>query len=206
MADPYKILGVGPDVSDAELRAAYRRQVRLHHPDHNGGSVESARRFEAVQEAYTAVLAMRRDHAAGQAKQARATSAPSGSPNIESRLADLERELRAAKAARERSREAAREAAREARERARQAAREATQTERPDDPGRPSDEELGYIKTDDSFSKILSDAAAGLSERFSDASDKLSEVNREHHVTQSVADLIDELGSRLTGEKRDRKP
>jgi hypothetical protein len=164
--------------------------------------VESARRFEAVQEAYTAVLAMRRNHAAGQAKQARATSAPSGAPDVESRLADLERELRAAKAARERSRQAAHEA----RERARQAAREATQAERANDPGRPSDEELGYIKTDDSLSKILTDAAAGLSERFSDASEKLSEVNREHHVTQSVADLIDELGSRLTGEKRDRKP
>ena len=38
-----------------------------------------------------------------------------------------------------------------------QAAREAT------DGKRPSDEELGYIKTDDSFSKIFSDAVSELS-------------------------------------------
>ena len=36
---------------DDELHAAYRHLVQLHHPDHNNGSPESARRFEAVQEA-----------------------------------------------------------------------------------------------------------------------------------------------------------
>jgi curved DNA-binding protein CbpA len=40
--DPYVTLGVARDAGDAELRAAYRRLVQLHHPDHNGGSVESA--------------------------------------------------------------------------------------------------------------------------------------------------------------------
>ena len=38
MTDPYKVLGISHSASDAEIRAAYRRQVQLHHPDHNGGS------------------------------------------------------------------------------------------------------------------------------------------------------------------------
>jgi curved DNA-binding protein CbpA len=178
--DPYEILGVGRSVSDAELRAAYRRLVQLHHPDHNGGSAQSARRFEEVQEAYAAVTDQRRH--AGSARPRRPSAGPSpraeGDPHLETRLADLERELKDANAARERARRAAREAAR------------ATSTTR--DAGRASDEELGYVSSDDSFSKILSDAAAELSDRFSDT--------REHPVRKRVADLIDELGSKLTGE------
>ncbi|MGB0093634.1 MAG: J domain-containing protein, partial [Solirubrobacteraceae bacterium] len=57
--DPYQTLGVGPTVSDRELRSAYRRLVLLHHPDHNGGSAESARRFEEIQEAYAQVTRLR---------------------------------------------------------------------------------------------------------------------------------------------------
>jgi hypothetical protein len=34
---------------------------------------------------------------------------------------------------------------------------------------RPSDEELGYVRTDDSFSKILADARAELADRISEA-------------------------------------
>lgn len=184
--DPYEILGVGRSASDAELRAAYRRLVQLHHPDHNGGSAESARRFEEVQEAYAAAREQRLH--AGSAPPRRPSAGPRPSagrppradtdPHLETRLADLERELNEANAARERARRAARDAAR------------ATSTKR--DGRRASDEELGYVSTDDSFSKILSDAAAELSDRFSDT--------REHPVRKRVADLIDELGSKLTGE------
>ena len=53
--DPYTVLGVEPGVSDEELRSAYRRLVQLHHPDHNNGSAEAARRFEAVQEAWAEI-------------------------------------------------------------------------------------------------------------------------------------------------------
>jgi curved DNA-binding protein CbpA len=214
-SDPYTTLGVSPGASDAELRAAYRRLVQLHHPDHNGGSPESALRFEEVQEAYAQVLRLRRrGDAAGaprpgaarstgtRAGAARASSARPGAttpprptdPDLESRLADMERELQTARAARER-------AQREAREAARQAAQAA---------GRPraSDEDLGYVTTDDSLSKILADAAAGLSERVGELSEHLADARLEHlagaarerPVTKRVADLIDELGSRLTGE------
>ncbi len=58
-SDPYRTLGVSSGVSDAELRAAYRRAVQRYHPDHNGGSTESARRFEEVQDAYATIREMR---------------------------------------------------------------------------------------------------------------------------------------------------
>ena len=100
------------------------------------------------------------------------------------RLADLEQQLKAARETRERDLKAARAA----RDRARRAAREAAS-----EPAskRASDEELGYVTTDDSFSKILADAASELSERFSDARD---------HTPKHVSDLIDELASKLTGD------
>jgi molecular chaperone DnaJ len=57
--DPYQVLGVGREASDQEVRSAYRRLVQLHHPDHNGGSAESERRFEEVQEAYARIRELR---------------------------------------------------------------------------------------------------------------------------------------------------
>ncbi|HKO27078.1 MAG TPA: J domain-containing protein, partial [Solirubrobacteraceae bacterium] len=106
--DPYTVLGVAPGVSDEELRAAYRRLVQLHHPDHNNGSLESARRFEEVQDAYAAITRERRRHPT----PPRSAPPPrSSTPDVEQRLADLERELREkARAARERAQRAAREA------------------------------------------------------------------------------------------------
>jgi DnaJ-class molecular chaperone len=155
--DPYDVLGVGPGAADSEIRTAYRRLVQLHHPDHNNGSIEATRRFEEVQEAYAAVLALRRGRsgsasagAQGSARQAPppgTQSAPAADPHVETRIADLERQVREAHAARERARRAAREAA-------------AASTEE-----RPSDEELGYIKTEDSFSKVLADALDELAGR-----------------------------------------
>jgi curved DNA-binding protein CbpA len=189
--DPYATLGVTRSASDAEVRAAYRRLVQLHHPDHNGGSAESAQRFEEVQEAYAEVRRVRRSGggpaAAGKRAGSRrgstaSTSAPSGEDSdIGSRLAAMEAELRAARD--------------EAVRRARQAAARA-QAGR----DRASDEELGYFSTDDSFSKILSDAASGISERLTEAQKEA----RDSPVTKRFADLIDELGSKLTGEPPDR--
>jgi curved DNA-binding protein CbpA len=191
--DPYATLGVSAGASDAELRTAYRRLVQLHHPDHNGGSAESARRFEEVQEAYARVRELRRRGDAAGAPRAHSTTPPSGDPGVESRLEQMERELRAARAARER-------AQREAREAARQAAQA-------DGRNRPSDEELGYITTDDSLSKILSDAASGISARLSDhladaRIEHIRDATRPEAVANRMADLLDELGSRLGGEHR----
>jgi curved DNA-binding protein CbpA len=186
-SDPYATLGVKPSASDAELRAAYRRLVQLHHPDHNGGSPESARRFEEVQDAYARIRQLRADRPA--------PSTAARDPEVDSRLAEMEREL-----ARERAAQAARDL-QSARERARRAAREATATP---DAKRPSDEELGYYKTDDSFTKILADAVSELSGATSDFREQLSKEARERHVGKRVSDLIDELGSKLTRDPRER--
>jgi curved DNA-binding protein CbpA len=152
-ADPYVVLGVRADASDEDVRSAYRRLVQLHHPDHNRGSAESERRFEEVQEAYAQVRKLR----AGGAHAAAPPPPPPGAaadPDLDARLKDMERDLREAHLARERARRAAAEAA-------------AATAQRK----RPSDEELGYIKTDDSFSKIVSDAGAALSEQLTDLFD-----------------------------------
>ena len=218
--DPYQTLGVSPGVTDAEIRKAYRQLVQRYHPDHNNGSEESERRFEEVQEAYAKIRELRgappsasssppRPQASrSQARSRRSPPPPPAfDPDIEARAAALERELKEAQLARERARDEARRAAADA---ARRAADEAVTRAGPhstargtaddlrrgDGSARPSDEELGYIKTDDSFTKILSDARAELSDRFSEA--------QGHPVVRRVSDLIDELdelASKLTGER-----
>ena len=183
--DPYQTLGVAPSASDAELRAAYRRLVQLHHPDHNGGSPESERRFEEVQEAYAAARRLRAGSgSSGVGGGSAAGGAPTAGvdPDLEARLAAMEQELRAARDARER-------AAREAR----RAGDETIRDVREMAGKRASDEELGYVSTDDSFSKILDDAADELSERVSDA--------RDSPAATRVSDLINELAAKLTGER-----
>jgi hypothetical protein len=138
--DPYEVLGIPRSAADSEIRTAYRRLVQLHHPDHNNGSAEATRRFEEVQEAYAAMLTSRREGPRPQA------APPAGEPDVEARVADLERQVREAHAARERARRAAREAAQTSEQRA-------------------TDEELGYVTTEDSFSKVLADALDELASR-----------------------------------------
>ncbi|MHB8657375.1 MAG: J domain-containing protein [Solirubrobacteraceae bacterium] len=169
--DPYAALGVRPGVGDEELRAAYRRLAKLHHPDHNGGSPEAARCFEKIQDAYTRIRVSRQRAGLGApppagARPTTGTRSAAGDPTLEARLAELERELREARMT-QLARERAERELREVRQRAQQAARAAV------DPGtpsggreRPSDEELGYIRTEDSFSKIIADAREELAARF----------------------------------------
>jgi curved DNA-binding protein CbpA len=198
--DPYRTLGVKPGVSDAELRAAYRRLVQLHHPDHNGGSQESARRFEEVQDAYARVLKLRGGSGGGRASGRSSTTrrrGGTGSPprgttadGVEDRIAAMERELRAAREARERLRQA-QEAARRAAREAVNGATGGPAAQPASDARRPSDEELGYFSTDDSLSKILSDARSELAARFAEVRD---EAPREH-----LADLLDDIAAKLKG-------
>jgi DnaJ-class molecular chaperone len=185
MSDPYGVLGVKPTASDDEVRTAYRRLVQLHHPDHNGGSAESARRFEEVQDAYAQVTRLRREApgpqrpvggtAGGGGGGASARARPAPDPDLEARMADIERQVREAHEAREKARRAAAEAA--------------ARTEK-----RPTDEELGYIKTDDTFTKVLADARSELAAKLSDGEGTSGARKR-------VADLLDDVAAMLRRER-----
>src|SRR3954471_21853400 len=104
--DPYRVLGVSAGASSEELHDAYRRLVKLHHPDRNGGTDESARRFAEIQEAYEETRARPRPAPPHRAAEA--------AESVKERMATLERELREAQAAREHARRAARKAAHDA--------------------------------------------------------------------------------------------
>jgi curved DNA-binding protein CbpA len=137
--DPHRVLGVPPSASPEDLHDAYRRLVKQHHPDRNGGSPEATRRFQEIQEAYEEL----RD---------RPTVARPANPSpgsVADRMETLERELREAHAARERARAAAREAARSAEPAPEPAPVQAT--------------------TEDSFGRILHDVRDELTDRLSGA-------------------------------------
>src|SRR5579859_4752234 len=52
MNDPYKTLGVSKTASADEIKKAYRKLAKQHHPDLNPGSVEAASRFKDISSAY----------------------------------------------------------------------------------------------------------------------------------------------------------
>jgi hypothetical protein len=148
--NPYQVLGVAPDASDSDLRSAYRKLVQRHHPDHNGGSPESAALFAQVQAAYAHVVGMRRGTVVPPAVTPKPGTAAPADPAVQQRIDEMERELARSRAAQAR---AARTAA------SRQAAA-------PPPRRKPTREEMGYVDTDDSFAKIIDDVEEELGERW----------------------------------------
>ena len=48
MDDPYKLLGVERDASEATIQKAYRKLAKLHHPDLNPGKPEAEAKFKQI--------------------------------------------------------------------------------------------------------------------------------------------------------------
>ncbi len=53
MRSPYDILGVTPSASAEEIRSAYRRLAKKHHPDINPGKKDAAEAFAEISAAYS---------------------------------------------------------------------------------------------------------------------------------------------------------
>ena len=51
--DFYAILGIAKDASDADIKKAYRKLARQHHPDTNAGNAASEKKFKDISEAYS---------------------------------------------------------------------------------------------------------------------------------------------------------
>jgi molecular chaperone DnaJ len=89
-ADYYEVLGVTRDVSESELKTAYRKLAMKFHPDRNPGDAKSEERFKEASEAY-GVLSDAQKRAAydryGHSANGMGSSGFSGSPFTES--ADL---------------------------------------------------------------------------------------------------------------------
>ncbi len=95
--DDFAVLGLRPGAGADEVRAAYRRLAKIHHPDRKPGDATALETFQRITEAYAAL----RDHsrlasgtaaasplAAARAARRRASS-PAGAGNSATPLADV---------------------------------------------------------------------------------------------------------------------
>jgi hypothetical protein len=76
--DYYRILGLTPEATPADLKRAYRRLARQHHPDHNHGDPAAAERFRLITEAYEYLSAHLKDNANDSNKKTGASTPPNG--------------------------------------------------------------------------------------------------------------------------------
>ncbi|MGL4406316.1 MAG: DnaJ domain-containing protein, partial [Notoacmeibacter sp.] len=52
MRDPYTVLGVGRLADAAEIKSAYRKAAKKHHPDQNAGDPKAQARFSELNQAH----------------------------------------------------------------------------------------------------------------------------------------------------------
>ena len=66
MTDPYKVLGIGPNATDEQVRTAYRELAKKYHPDNyvnNPLSDLAQEKMAEINEAYDQIMNMRRGNA-----------------------------------------------------------------------------------------------------------------------------------------------
>jgi len=63
--NPYEVLGVKPEASEEEIKAAYRKLAKRYHPDVNNGSAAAEARMQEINEAYTLLIKQRRQGGSG---------------------------------------------------------------------------------------------------------------------------------------------
>lgn len=64
ISDPYKVLEVSPNADNDEIKKAYRRLIRIYHPDaniNNPNKDQAERKFKEVQDAYDQIIKERED-------------------------------------------------------------------------------------------------------------------------------------------------
>lgn len=64
MNNPYEVLGVSPNATDAEIKAAYRELAKKYHPDHhvdNPLSDLAQEKMKEINEAYDAIIRLRQN-------------------------------------------------------------------------------------------------------------------------------------------------
>jgi len=82
--DLYQILEIEPDASGQEIRRAYYRLAKLHHPALNGGDPGDSARFLAIQQAYEVLRSSDRRAEYDEQRQTGPDDASGGSPSAES--------------------------------------------------------------------------------------------------------------------------
>lgn len=63
MKDPYKVLGISPDATDEQVKAAYREMARKYHPDNYGDNPLSElaqEKMQEINEAYDTIVRSRK--------------------------------------------------------------------------------------------------------------------------------------------------
>jgi DnaJ-class molecular chaperone len=55
MRDPYEVLGVPRNASEAEIKKAFRSLAKKHHPDAKGGETAAKKRFQEISGAYDVI-------------------------------------------------------------------------------------------------------------------------------------------------------